>query len=531
MTQANENTSDLTSLYVLVLTLTVLMALLMPNFDFSVSRHAVDRLEMPNLIVVLYVLFLLPTPYLLHREMLRVIPQTKRRRDRMFRWIRLAVYRVIIVGLVTSPLFYTLASSRTMFETYPIANEVAGIEGQKSNSRIGSILLAAISDTHITDQERTLEGQGNGPQKLKKTLQVLSSANPKVSLLLGDSTDRGEEAEWQLLLRILFEQYGRQVSFAASQPVLVVPGNHDIHGPPLQIKATEASLMEQGVFGEEFVQERSVRRLISYFTMAQSLKLPTRAPGDEGITANGIPELFAEVLKDASKRKVSVPAADPYTGRATVFIDYPEGFGLKLKRAIEPTNEVFPISYIDPASGLAIILMNSSAKPRSGTSMGLGDLGRDQLKRFEKMLAGLRENSKIKILVVALHHAAVKRSTDSWSWYDALKRKTGSDIFEHTYLALDPGDAEELLDQLSKFAAAKKKIPIVIAHGHRHGEPFVGRTEHGIWVMEAPAVIEDKTPPETLGIEALSTDVFALVLLGENYHVVKRWVLNMKSSK
>lgn len=526
MTKANKPSSDLVALYVLVILLTVTVAMFMPDFGFKISCDAANRPLILSLVAVLYFV-LLPTVFLLQRALHEPTREAEQCIAKLLRRLRIAIYSLVVATMVIFPLFYTLASSYTMFESYPVAIKVNGVS-ENGSYQTGSILLAAISDMHITNRDQTLEGQKDSLEKLKKTLQVVYATNAKVFVLLGDSTDRGEEAEWELIENTLLERDGKSIAFAAAQQLLIVPGNHDIHGSPWQLRASEASMQEQGVFGAKFLEEKSFRRFGSYFRVAQSLKQPTRSAGDESITSSGIPELVAEVLNDAAHMKISVPQVDALTGRATVFLTYPEGFQSKLTRAKERFDEAFPINYADPVTGLRVILMNSSAKPRLGASMGLGDLGRHQLERFEKLLAKLMEDPSLRILVVALHHAPVKRSTDSWSWRDAFKRKKDSDIFEHTYLALDPGDGEELLSQLGKFTEARKDVPAIVAHGHRHGDQFVGRTKRGIWVMEAPAVIEDKTRPWAWGIEVLSPDVYALALLAENKHVAKRWVLNTK---
>jgi len=152
-------------------------------------------------------------------------------------------------------------------------------------------------------------------------------------------------------------------------------------------------------------------------------------------------------------------------------------------------NAIFPLRYEDPGIGLEILLLNSSSEMSPGVSMGLGNLGGKQLQALHVELARL-QSKRLKYLVVVLHHAPVRRESDQWTWKQAFTRHPGdTDVYAHTYLALNFDDAKDLMDSLGRFARARPDVQVVVLHGHRHGA-FLGRTDRGVLVVEAPAVVE-----------------------------------------
>jgi len=123
--------------------------------------------------------------------------------------------------------------------------------------------------------------------------------------------------------------------------------------------------------------------------------------------------------------------------------------------------------------------------------MGLGNLGEEQIERLREYLTNL-DGRKLASVIVLLHHAPVRRQTDEWSLWQVLKRRTDSDPWDHTFLALDVGDSRRLVDVLGEFAQAHSETKVIIVHGHRH-DSFYGRLQNGVWVVEAPAVVECST--------------------------------------
>ena len=98
------------------------------------------------------------------------------------------------------------------------------------------------------------------------------------------------------------------------------------------------------------------------------------------------------------------------------------------------------------------------------------------------------------------HHAPVRCENDLWSLAQLLKKtRTDSDTYAHTFLALNRGDAHELMEALGKFVQARPDVQTMVLYGHRHGR-FFGKTLSGVTVIEAPAVVES-TPGFWVGEE------------------------------
>ena len=144
----------------------------------------------------------------------------------------------------------------------------------------------------------------------------------------------------------------------------------------------------------------------------------------------------------------------------------------------------------DTANGLKVLLLNSSTKLEAGPLMGLGDLGSPQLQALSEQLTQL-QTQQFKYLLVVLHHAPARRESDQWNWRQVLIRRSvkKTDMWDHTELALNFSDAQKLVEILERFARSRPEIEVLIFHGHRHGR-FLGRTDEGLRVVEAPAVVE-----------------------------------------
>jgi hypothetical protein len=123
--------------------------------------------------------------------------------------------------------------------------------------------------------------------------------------------------------------------------------------------------------------------------------------------------------------------------------------------------------------------------------MGIGDIGGDQLDRLRSVINGLSSDSHIKNALVVLHHAPVRHEGDVWLLKDVLRRRTNSDAFEHTFLAMSGTDAKALLAILDNLAAARRDLNVVLLHGHRH-QKYLGITPAGTHIVEAPALVENE---------------------------------------
>ncbi len=82
------------------------------------------------------------------------------------------------------------------------------------------MLIAQITDLHVTLRDKPLQGRVNTAAYLEQAVAKLCAINPNpdVVLITGDLVDNGDAVEYQLL---------RSIIAPLAMPVYVIPGNHD----------------------------------------------------------------------------------------------------------------------------------------------------------------------------------------------------------------------------------------------------------------------------------------------------------------
>lgn len=84
------------------------------------------------------------------------------------------------------------------------------------------MLLAQLTDTHLTAPGRLASGRVDTAAHLRRAVARLNTLRLDAVILSGDLADRGEAAEYAALAEILAE---------LRAPVFAVPGNHDARAP------------------------------------------------------------------------------------------------------------------------------------------------------------------------------------------------------------------------------------------------------------------------------------------------------------
>ena len=87
------------------------------------------------------------------------------------------------------------------------------------------MLIAQISDTHITPPGELLAGRIDSAARLRQAVETLQRFGPDCVLATGDLTDRGEPQAYAQLRALLAP---------LPMPVYAIPGNHDLREPMRQ---------------------------------------------------------------------------------------------------------------------------------------------------------------------------------------------------------------------------------------------------------------------------------------------------------
>jgi 3',5'-cyclic AMP phosphodiesterase CpdA len=416
-------------------------------------------------------------------------------RGRAVRGFTYSTWFISVIGIFLSPPIYLVHLSRQHFEHYPVASSIQPTSEPRPSK--GAPLFVLLSDTHVTERKRTLENFPADKKRLVEILAHVASVAPRYCIVSGDLTDRGTQEEWQVWDSAVVQAIGSNQNTLFR--FLLAPGNHDLQGAPQEgerepnyvdtYKFDLLFLNRARLFYDEEIQRGRFLKLASRHQLGESsfltrwIRLSEEQKQTHILTTMAqLPSSSPGATGDSGTQHIEIPMT---------VIDYPAGFNNTLTAATQAFEGLFPLIHEDPVIGAAFVILDSSVRVHPGGSMGLGDLGDAQLDRLGEYLSSMKADSKFKFLIVALHHAPVRRETDAWLWREALRKRTNSDIWNHTFLALNVHDAAILVRLLDDFAESHKDVNVVIAHGHRHAK-FLGKTQHGVWVIEAPAVVENE---------------------------------------
>ena len=409
-------------------------------------------------------------------------------------------FAILLTLLMFTPTWYYFHVAAAQFRAYPATRALPFEAALVDDPASLGPALALISDTHITDRKATLENQYNGPSKLRRTFALMNSVGPTVSIVAGDLTDRGAQSEWQLFASLLGEYNRRRRAIDGGAVTLLVPGNHDLQGSPFdqrkEVVNRSSGVVDRHVFTVPYlVRERRFAELVN--------EGGGFGVGAGAFFAANFSKRVGEIENDAAKMKfqaIMLPTSRGGEQDVRYIANYPLGFEEKVGQAEELFVSRFPVLHEDVGTGIGLALLDSSTRISPGASMGLGSLGRPQLQRLDAYLEALVASDRpIRSLVVVLHHAPVRREADIWSMSELARKRGYSDVWAHTFLALDARDAQELVAILKKHARARSNrsnIQFVLAYGHRHARPYLGRVEPEgvVTVLEVPSVIEQEPP-------------------------------------
>jgi 3',5'-cyclic AMP phosphodiesterase CpdA len=387
---------------------------------------------------------------------------------------------LLLVALIIPPA-YILHRSETEFVQFPRSSEVRASEA--NGFRGGRPLFVLLSDIHVTNEKHTLEGFPPDKDRFREVLGHAMALAPQYLVMSGDLTDRGKAEEWHL--------FDSVVSGTPSRPrstdLLLVPGNHDIQGAPQEgVGNREAQdyyefsrlfAQREHLFYEEV--ERSGALLSSEYSVGAPEKDYSRA-------WSATQKLIAQIFTRSHFVRVG-----PDDEEEERWVEYPVKFEESLNTTIRQFDLLFPIIDRSHLPNSVAIILNSNSQVMPGGSMGLGTIGQDQLNRLAVELNTLKQTEGLKYLIVALHHAPIRHETDVWQWRTFVRERSNSDVFEHTFLALSVNDAQKLIETLNDFALARKDVNVILLHGHRH-QKYLGKTEAGLWIVEAPALVENE---------------------------------------
>lgn len=99
-------------------------------------------------------------------------------------------YVSLMLAVVGSPFIYFVYTTRAEFNAYPASREMPVEKVLAGNTCNSPPLFALISDTHITDKNKTLEDKTDGDGKLRRTLAAIRNVCPKLLIVSGDLTDQ-----------------------------------------------------------------------------------------------------------------------------------------------------------------------------------------------------------------------------------------------------------------------------------------------------------------------------------------------------
>ncbi len=395
-------------------------------------------------------------------------------------------FNLYLIQLLTLAVFVyfcfgaILASGFLKSRAVPKAQQL-NIEQLISRTSPADCDFVALSDFHIKATRDTSD-QLNGfssPARLQSLLGGLP-CKPKLLLISGDLTDRGNPKAWTILTSLIEKS-------SPGLTVLAAPGNHDISTGPDRggIAGMAGAYLTFVAEKAPEIRVRSGRNLAEELKALPSLNLTSQ-------------EL--QNLQRQSDEEWNVFAPRDWRGKP---IGLPPV--LLLERVVQSRREqfwnslistAFPLYWVGSDSRTAVIILNSSSGQREdGTAFG--DIDDDQLRALVALLdTGLP--SSLDTIFILDHHPPTGRSDEilgsgpdrwwfPWSWQ-------GTEIFEYGSLGNQATSGQKLLTILEKAVVQRPNAEFAVISGHRHSL-WIGK--YGpIWILDPPSLAKEYSDPD-----------------------------------
>jgi predicted MPP superfamily phosphohydrolase len=396
---------------------------------------------------------------------------------------RLSLYLVHLLTLVAFGYFCfgaIMASGFLKSRALPKAQQ-RDVKQLISTPSPASCEFVALSDFHIkAPTERAGQYKDlSSPANLQSLLDGLP-CKPKLLLISGDLTDRGDPRAWAVLT-------ARLEKSAPGMTVLAAPGNHDIfaNSGSGRIAGMAGSYLRFVAEKAPEIQTRSGRKLADELNALQNITVTQGELKD--LQEKADEEWYVFAPRDWRGKRVGSP---PALSIESVLQARQEQFWNSLIKT------TFPLFWIDADSQTAVLILNSSSGQKHDRT-AFGDIDDDQLRALASLLdkalpAGL------KTILVVTHHPATGRSNeilgsgpDRW-WFPWAWR--GTEIYEYGTLGSQTTSGQKLLAILEKTVEQRPNVEFALVSGHRHSL-WIGK--YGpIWILDPPSLAREYSDPK-----------------------------------
>jgi 3',5'-cyclic AMP phosphodiesterase CpdA len=371
--------------------------------------------------------------------------------------------------------------------------------------------IVHISDLHISNLDKTLEGNIPGNAELDRLGKAIQAMNPRYLVITGDITDLGSATEWEKAISWLS-------SLSTSTKILLAPGNHDVNlffgKEPEGESYTDSTELQ--VLG--FAELSRIARVL----VAQARLFPdplTRSGKSIGSLSKNAPgsnssQMFRE--QESKCWNECYRRNYPDEPNALAGIQMACSRDCKDWRTLrqyyyKSLSEEFPWVLLDSEKSLAFVTLASSSPEKGTTSAGRNAIGHIEEAQAEALRISLGTiPQSVRFFVFLLHHplvipkeedASLKTAMGEWNSLKSLYHNLeNSRLWANAFLRTNPGDSRRVLAIIHDEMASRGSHGLVM-YGHRHLKTL-SRWDN-LTFIEAPHVSPDKTK-EDRGFFAVS---------------------------
>ncbi|MGA2716715.1 MAG: metallophosphoesterase [Bryobacteraceae bacterium] len=338
-----------------------------------------------------------------------------------------------------------------------------------------SVLIAHISDLHITDKNETRDGKHPGNSRLTTLVRQISARNPSYLLVSGDLTDTGDAAHWAILRSILKDA-------APTLKVVITPGNHDLN----QFFGKDPSYYDLKSSDAELTQRFEVLPRIARVLFFQSSFLPAMRGSDNRTLAEladrvptkaTLDQYHEEILKCAKDcAELFQGSEDAIKADIGCYFRCSKDWRAMRFRYFNTFENSFPWLYLDLQRDVAFVSLASTlGKTSTAGQNAIGYVDDDQIDRLKNTLQGLPKS--INLIVITLHHPLFREnppSIPSMAWRELAHplslwdRIYSSEWFMSIFLQNNAVQAQKLYAVLSAELQRRGAASAIIMFGHRH---------------------------------------------------------------